>query len=276
MRLGGTVFNWGKDPALFAQKHVEKGFTAAVCPDFLNAGDTAMNTLFVRELEQRGILFAEVGAWCNPLSRDQKLAEQNIEHMIERLALAEELGAKTCVNILGTYTGKSWYGPHPDNYSADFFAQAVDVARRLVDAVKPKRTTLSFEMMPYNFLDHPKAYCKFLKAVDRPGVAVHFDPCNCINSPHLYCHITQFLEEAFALFGSQIVSVHLKDIALLDEPVTAMFQEVLPGAGHMDYHTLLRCLNRLDSDTPAIIEHLPDEQSFDAAAAYISEVQASL
>ena len=51
MRLGGTVFNWGKDPALFAQKHVEKGFTAAVCPDFLNAGDTAMNTLFVRELE---------------------------------------------------------------------------------------------------------------------------------------------------------------------------------------------------------------------------------
>ena len=96
-----------------------------------------MNTLFVRELEQRGILFAEVGAWCNPLSRDQKLAEQNIEHMIERLALAEELGAKTCVNILGTYTGKSWYGPHPDNYSADFFAQAVDVARRGVDAVKP-------------------------------------------------------------------------------------------------------------------------------------------
>ena len=28
MRLGGTVFNWGKDPALFAQKHVEKGITA--------------------------------------------------------------------------------------------------------------------------------------------------------------------------------------------------------------------------------------------------------
>lgn len=276
MKLGGSVFNWNNDPILFAQRHVEKGFTAAVCPDFLKAGDSVTNGYFLKELKKHNIIFAEVGAWCNPLSKDPQQASQNINHMIERLTLAEELGAKTCVNILGTFTDKSWYGPHPDNYSSDFFAQAVDVARKVVDAVKPKHTTLSFEMMPYNFLDSPKAYLKFLDAVDRDCIAVHFDPCNCINHPYLYCHITDFLEEAFTLFGSKIASVHLKDIALLDEPVTAMFQEVLPGTGHMDYPTLLRCIDQLNPDLPAIIEHLPDESSFDKAANYIRQVQASL
>lgn len=102
---------------------------------------------------------------------DKKQAEKNIQYMIERLRLAEELEAATCVNILGTKQKETWFGPHKDGYTEDFFKEAVEVSRYIIDTVKPQRTKLSFEMMPYYFLDSPEAYVIFLNAVDRREAA---------------------------------------------------------------------------------------------------------
>ncbi len=267
MRLGGPVFRWDDDPALFALRHQEKGYRAATCPKFLKAGDTALNQQFVWEAAKRDVIFAEVGAWSNPLSPDMAEAEKNIAYMTERLALAEEIGAKTCVNVVGSGTTDSWYGPHASNYTKDFFDHAVDVVRRIIDAVNPKRTTLSFEIMPYTFLDGPEDYLRFLDAVDRKAAGVHFDPCNCVNSPRRYYQIGAFLEQCFYLMGNKIVSIHLKDIKLLTNRITVVFEEVPIGQGGMDYITLLRRIGRLDPDTPAILEHLNSEEEYDGAAA---------
>ena len=277
MKLGGPVFGIetkeGKaDPAAFAEAHVKAGYQAAYCPEFLHPGQKE-NNLFSKELMKRGILWAEAGAWCNPLTADEKEARKNREYMIERLALAEELGAKTCVNIAGTFSSENWYGPHEGNYSEDFFALAVDTVRYVLDAVKPRRTTFSVEIMPYNFLDGPQAYLHFLKAVDRKQAAVHLDPCNCICSPRIYCHISDFLKEAFSLLGDRIVSVHLKDITMEQNTFTAAFREVPPGEGHMDYPLLLRLLNHLPADTPAMLEHLPDEAAYRKAFSFVRRIQ---
>ena len=266
MRLGGPVFRWEDDPELFARRHQEKGYQAATCPKFLKAGDTALNQKFLQEMEKRDIIVAEVGAWSNPLSPDRKEAEKNIAYMTERLALAEEMNAKTCVNVVGSGTTETWYGPDAANYTKDFFDHAVDVTRRIIDAVHPKRTRLSFEIMPYSFLDGPEEYLQFIKSVDRPAVGVHFDPCNCVNSPRRYYHLTPFLERCFDLLGDKIVSIHLKDIKLLVNRITVVFEEVPIGCGGMDYLTLLRRINRLPQDTPAILEHLNSEEEYDAAA----------
>lgn len=267
MRLGGPVFRWEDDPELFARRHQEKGYRAATCPKFLKAGGTALNQKFLRELQKRDVTVAEVGAWSNPLSPDKEEAEKSIAYMTERLALAEEMGAATCVNVVGSGTAATWYGPDAANYTRDFFDHAVDVVRRIIDAVQPKRTRLSFEIMPYSFLDGPQEYLQFLKAVDRPAAGVHFDPCNCVNSPRRYYHLTPFLEQCFDLLGDKMVSVHLKDIKLLVDRITVVFEEVPIGRGGMDYLTLLRRINRLPKDTPAILEHLGSEEEYDAAAA---------
>lgn len=266
VRLGGPVFRWENDPELFALRHEEKGYRAASCPGFLTAGDTDTNCRYVQALKNRDIVIAEVGAWCNPLAADRKEAEKNIAYMTERLFLAEEIGAKTCVNVVGSAGEATWFGPHFNNYSADFFALAVETARRILDAVHPRRTTLSFEIMPYCFLDGPEEYLRLLKAIDRKGTAVHFDPCNCVNSPRLYYHMREFLENAFRLLGPQMISLHCKDIRLKPEPVTVMFEEVPIGQGNMDYVTLLQHANLLADDTPMMLEHLEGENAYDAAA----------
>ena len=147
MRLGGTVFYNGTNPEEYALAHVAKGFKAAVCPWWLQNTPEDIEA-FKAAMKKHDIRIAEVGAWCNPLDPNPETAEKNIQYMIERLRLAEALEADTCVNILGSKSGVHWDGPCKEGYSEEFFNEAVAVMQRVIDAVNPTHTRLSFEMMP--------------------------------------------------------------------------------------------------------------------------------
>ena len=263
MRLGGPVFIKGNDPEEFALAHVKKGFKAAYCPPEIQIGMTNEIAKHRQALEKHDIVLAEVGVWNNPLSHDKEEAKKAFDYAVSRLALAEELGAKCCVNVVGSWYGGNWYGPCAENYTDDFFAYAVEVSRKIIDAVKPVRTKMTFELMPFVFLDSPAEYVRFLKALDRPSAGVHFDPANCIYSPRLLFGNAAFFEDAFKIFNNDIVSLHLKDINIRTEPVSVLLDEVPIGEGQLDYISLLRLIARLPKDTPAMLEHLPEEAVYD-------------
>lgn len=275
MRFGGPVFVESEDPEVIARAHVEKGYRAAFCPKFLQQSKADQVSAVRRAFEANEVIIAEVGAWCNPLSQDAAESEKNISYVAERLALADDVGARCCVNIVGTWYKKNWYGPCAENFGDDFFAHAVDVSRRIIDMVKPKKAKMTFEIMPFSFLDSPQDYMRFLRAVDRPTAGIHFDPINCINSPRVYFNSTAFFEEAFKLFGNNIVSMHLKDIYLKPEPVSVILEEVPIGTGGIDYVTLLRMIGKLPPDTPALLEHLPNEAAYMEASCAVKRFSQS-
>ena len=124
MRLGGNVFYQGTDPVEYALAHVKKGFGAALCPDWISLEDRVKLEEFKAVMKEYEVRIAEVGAWCNPMHPDRREAEANIQYMIGRLRLAQELEAATCVNILGTKQTGYWCGPHKDCYSENFFEEA--------------------------------------------------------------------------------------------------------------------------------------------------------
>ncbi len=266
MRLGGNVFYHGTDPEGYALAHVKKGFGAALCPDWIRLEEPTKLNEFKEVMKTYDIRIAEVGAWCNPLHPDKAEAESKIQYMISRLRLAEELEAATCVNILGTKQTGYWCGPHKDCYTEEFFEEAVAVSQRIIDAVKPVHTKLSFEMMPYVFLDSPQEYLRFLEAVDRDAAGVHLDICNIMNCPRRFYGNAEFMKETFALLKDKIVTLHLKDIAMDEESLTVAFKEVLLGTGGMDYVTLMQEISKLPVDTPAMLEHLETEKEYDMAA----------
>jgi sugar phosphate isomerase/epimerase len=271
MRLGGPVFYQGSDPEEFVLAHVEKGYKAAYCPGGIQAGMTADIAKYRQALDKHDIVLAEVGIWNNPLSRDKEAAKKAFDYAVSRLALADELEARCCVNVLGTWYEGNWYGPCAENYSDEFFAYAVEVSRRIIDAVKPTRTKMTFEIMPYMFLDSPAEYMRFLKALDRPSAAVHFDPANCIYSPRLLYNSGAFFEEAIRIFKNDIASVHLKDINLRTEPSSVLLDEVPIGEGKLDYVRLLQLIqSNLPKDTPVMLEHLPNEAAYDKAITSIN------
>lgn len=269
MRLGGTVFYEGTDPEEYALAHVKKGFAAALCPDWLSLDKPAEIDEFKRAMKKHDICIAEVGAWCNPLHPDKKEAEEKIQYMIKCLQLAEELEAVTCVNILGTKSTKNWYAPTKAGYSKEFFDEIVSVSQRIIDAVKPVHTKLSFEMMPYYFLDSAQEYVRFLEAVDRKEAGVHLDICNTINHPRLLYQNEEHIRKTFETLRDKIVTLHLKDITLSPDTFTVEFKEVPIGTGDLAYETLMDSIKTLPPDTPAIIEHLQTEEQYDAATAAV-------
>ncbi len=276
IRLGGPIFYEGNDPEEFAWFHKERGYSAALCPEWAQAGNTLENQRICEVMRQNDIVIAEVGAWCNPFNPDPTLEKQARDYMKERLYLADELDARTCVNVLGSLGG-GICGSHPDNFTQAFFDACVDMAREVIDAVKPVRAKLSFEIMPFTFLDGAEGYIKFLKAVDRKEAAVHLDPANCISNPRNYYNNATYLEDVIATLGPLTVSYHLKDLKMRDEGATLpMFEEVLIGKGNINYVHLLRAIDATPGEHLCIMEHLLSDRYYRKNAAMIRIVAESI
>ena len=191
------------------------------------------------------------------------------------MALAEAVAARCCVDIAGSFNPTVWYGPDTKNLSQEFFDLTVENCRKVIDAVKPKQTTFSIEMMGWNLPDGPDEYLRLIKAVDRPAFAVHMDVCNAINSPRRFYGNADFIRECFAKLGKWTVSCHAKDLAFIPE-MNVHFKEVVPGTGQVDYATYLREISKLSVDAPLMLEHLQTPEEYDAGRAYIQSVGARI
>ena len=270
IRLGGPVFLQSDDPAQLAHEHRRLGYSAAYCP-------TAQSTDTVRIREIRNVfaaedvVIAEVGAWKNMLDPDATTRKGNLAYVMERLALADAVGARCCVDIAGSYNPKYWYGMNSKNLSREFFDATVQNTRQVIDAVKPTRTHFAIEMMPWSLPDGPDSYLELIKAVDRRSFGVHLDVCNVINNPSRFYNNKAVIEECFRKLGQWVASCHAKDLAWVPE-YNVHFAEVIPGRGEIDYATYLGELSKLPVDVPLMLEHLKTPEEYDEGRAYIRRV----
>ncbi len=215
-------------------------------------------------------MIAETGAWSNPLSPDESIRQAALEKCRLMLALADEIGARCCVNIAGS-RGVKWDGPHPADLTPETFDLIVETVRAIIDAVQPKRTYYTLEPMPWMYPDSAESYLELIRAIDRPRFGVHFDPVNLVNSPLRYFRSADLVREFVARLGPQIRVVHAKDTHLEDR-LTVHLNETRPGLGELDYRVLLAELDGLDPELPLLLEHLPEESEYDQAAAYVRGV----
>ena len=273
MRLGGPVFTEFATPEEWVRAVRGKGYTTAYCPCGPQDPDPAV-AAYESAAQQAGIVIAEVGAWSNPLSRDEPTRRAAIRLCQERLALADRIGARCCVNIAGS-RGARWDGPHADNYTEATFDLIIETVRGIIDAVKPTRTFYALETMPWMLPDSTASYERLIRVIDRPAFAVHFDPVNLICSPRLYYATGDLIREFLRRLGPWVRSCHAKDI-ILAETLTTHLDETRPGLGGLDYRTYLTALSRLDADVPLLLEHLKTEADYDLAAAHIRAVAAEL
>jgi sugar phosphate isomerase/epimerase len=263
LRLGAPVSVEGGDPDALARAYRAKGYRAAYCPD-VRPDDEARVRDTVAAFARHDVVIAEVGRWVNLLDADPQKRKKNVETVTGGLALAEAVGARCCVDIAGSFSTTSWFGPHPENLSERFFDAAVENARAIIDAVKPTRTTFCYEMMAWSLPDSPDACLRMVKAVDRKAFAVHLDPCNLVNSPTRYYGSSDLVRECYRKLGPLVASVHAKDLAW-DVEMAVHFREVRIGQGSIDYGVLLAEHARHAPLAPLMLEHLPTDAEYDAA-----------
>ena len=260
VRIGAPTYFSEADPVAWAKNAREQRYRAVYAPNVsLNDADRIKA---VREaVEQNDLVIAEVGRWVNLMDADPEKRKANLNLVIEGLALADELNAKCCVDIAGSLDPETWYGPHPNNVSDDFFDMAVENARKIIDAVNPKRAVFAYEIMGWAIPDTPENYLRLLRAIDRKGFGVHIDVCNMINSPDKFWNNARLTNEAFDLLGQWIVSAHAKDLRWQRE-MNIHFVECPLGEGVLDYVTLLNRLATLPQDVPLMIEHMKDHEEY--------------
>ena len=140
---------------MLAKAHRDLGYRAAYAPSDLSVTDKDRIAGLVREFARQDVVIAEVGAWKNMLDPDPEKRRQNMAYVTEKLALAELLGARNCVDIAGSYDPNLWYAQNPRNLSQEFVDATVENCRKLIDTVKPQRTCFSIEMMPWSFPHRP-------------------------------------------------------------------------------------------------------------------------
>jgi sugar phosphate isomerase/epimerase len=269
MRLGGPIFAKWDGPEEWAAAVRALGYRAAYCP-LPESADDATVRAFEQAAAQADVVIAEVGAWSNPLSPNEETSKTALRLCRERLALADRIGARCCVNIAGS-RGEQWDGHDPLNLTPETFDRIVEYVRAIIDDVKPTRTYYSLETMPWMYPNSVESYERLLRAIDRPAFAVHFDPVNLVCSPELYYSTGALIRDFVERLGSHIKSCHAKDI-LLSGRLTTHLDETRPGQGGLDYPAFLRAVATLPADTPVMLEHLPDEAEYAAAAQHVRSV----
>lgn len=270
IRLGGPVFHAPKDPEGMALAYRKLGYRAAYCPG-VALNDKERIRDIAAAFAKHDVAIAEVGRWVNLLDADPAKRAANLKTVTEGLALAEAIGARCCVDIAGSYNPKCWYGPDPGNYSQKFFDEVVENARKIIDAVKPKRTKFTYEAMGWAIPDGPDSYLRLIKAVDRPAFGVHLDPCNMINCPERFYNTTALLNECFDKLGPWIASCHAKDLTW-DVEMNVHFREVTVGAGSIDFVTYLKRIASLPNDVTLMIEHMAGPEEYDKARKHLLDL----
>ena len=270
MRLGGPLFKPFDDPDGWINALRYHGYAAAYCP-LKVAEDPDLVRAYAQAAKEDNIVIAEVPAFGNnPICLDAEIRKKGTETCQQRLALSDQIGARCCVNVTGSRSHQGT-GPDEDNYGDDTFDLIVQSVRDIIDAVKPTRTFYALEMMPWAYPDSPDSNLDLLRAVDRPQFAVHLDPVNIVNNPRRYYHNAELIRDCFLKLGPYIKSCHAKDI-LLHNRLTVHLDEVRPGLGNLDYRTFLTELNKLDPNTPLMLEHLKGEEEYTKAAEHVRSV----
>jgi sugar phosphate isomerase/epimerase len=270
IRLGAPVPGPSDDPEELALAHRKLGYRAAYCPP-VEIADRDRIRAIAKAMAKHDVTIAEVGRWVNLLDADPAERKANLEKVTEGLALADAIGARCCVDIAGSYNKAFWYGPHPENISPKFFDAAVENARKIIDAVRPKRAKFGYEMMGWALPDSPAAYLEMIRAIDRPAFACHLDPCNIVNSPRRFYANATLINECFDQLGPWIVSCHAKDLTW-DVEMNVHFREVTVGTGAIDYRTYLKRVADLGGDVPLMLEHCPTAEEYDRGRRYLLEL----
>lgn len=269
IRLGGPLLKKFEDPGEWSAGMREAGYSAAYCPVQVGAPAELVRA-YETEARKADITIAEVGVWRNAISPNEEKRQEALQRSKECLALADEIGARCCVNVSGSRHAERWAAPHPDNLKDETFDMIVEMCRSIIDAVNPTRTYFTIEPMPWSFPYTADTNLKLMKAVERKQFAIHLDPVNMVNSPILFYRSGDLIRECFDKLGPYIRSCHAKDLTLRDDIYTTQLSEIRIGLGGLDYATYLREVSRFP-EIPLMMEHMRP-QEYSEAAAYLRSV----
>ena len=267
MYLGTSSSLAHTSPQDWAAKHKALGLKTVNFPVDYTAGEENYMA-YKTAADEAGLTIAEVGVWRNTLAADPAERKKWIDYAVDQLKMADRIGARCCVNVVGTPYGPRWDGGYRENFSEEAWTLTVRMIQEIIDRAQPQHTKFSIESMPWMIPSSPDEYVRLMEAVNREAFGAHLDVVNMITSPERYFFNDRFLEECFTKLKGKICSCHLKDINLKQE-YTFQLEECACGKGTLDIELYAKLATAEDPQMPMIIEHLTTDEEYIASVEYV-------
>ena len=256
-------------PEDWAAKHKTLGLNTVNFPVSCTEGEEKIMA-YKKAADEAGLTIAEVGVWKNTLAADLTERQKWIDYAVEELKMADRIGARCCVNVVGTPYGPRWDGGYRENFSDELWTMAVKMIQEIIDRAQPQQAKFSIESMPWMIPSSPDEYVRLMEAVNREAFGAHLDVVNMITSPDRYFFNDRFLEECFTKLKGKICSCHLKDINLKEE-YTFQLEECACGKGTLDIELYAKLATAEDPEMPMIIEHLTTDEEYLESVEYVKK-----
>jgi sugar phosphate isomerase/epimerase len=207
-----------------------------------------------------GLEIAQANGWYEALvNPDDALRLQGVLGLQALVRIARQVDApSTYVRPGGLNPNGHWLA-HPENHSPRTFERLIDSLKKVAVVAEGEGMLLAIEGHVLSVLDTPQRVRDLLDAVASPCLKFNTDPVNFIGAVRDVHDTRPVLNQLFDLLGADTVVAHAKDLALQDSLVVHI-DEVVIGAGTLDYGLFLRRFEEICPDAYILIEHLPDEK----------------
>lgn len=161
---------------------------------------------------------AGIGIWglsatFNAIDPDTRRRERSIENARVLIGNAPTLGAGVVTLCTGTRDRTDMWLAHPDNMSADAWADLRATLDRLTPAAAEAGTVLGIEPEPGNVIRNTATAQRLLAELgdDARHIGIVLDPANLL-TPETLDAQTRVLTEAFGELAPYVVAVHAKNV----------------------------------------------------------------
>jgi sugar phosphate isomerase/epimerase len=148
----------------------------------------------------------------------------------------------------------SWTS-HPDNFLPESLERLIDTLKPIAKKAELEGVTLVMETHAVSIMDSPETCKQVVEAVGSDRLRIVMDAVNHFQTLKQVYNSADRLNHIFDVMGPIAPVAHIKDIRVSNGLVLHIDEEV-PGEGVLDFPTLLRRFDALDSDGYGLIEHL--------------------
>ncbi|UJF34986.1 sugar phosphate isomerase/epimerase family protein [Paenibacillus hexagrammi] len=204
------------------------------------------------QFHRAGIRIGVLGCYINPVHPDPQQRRLEIDRFKEHIRYARDFGT----SIVATETGdlKTYIGVDEQKYEEIGWRILRETVEELAEEADKRGVFIGLEPVYTHTLSSTEKMVRILEEVPTGNLGVVFDPVNLL-PPSSMENQDEFLDEAFAAFGSRIVLAHLKDVRLHD----GKLEQVRSGLGQFQTSSFLEKLHLQKPLIDISLEQLTDE-----------------
>ncbi|HVX46637.1 MAG TPA: sugar phosphate isomerase/epimerase [Mycobacteriales bacterium] len=195
-----------------------------------------------------GVRICAVSGTYNMIHADPDVRRAGTQQCLGVIAGAPRLGTDVVTLCTGTRTVESMWRAHPDNTSAQAWADLRATFDELLPAAEAAGVRLGVEPEPSNVIRDTEQAVRLVNELgtDARHIAVVLDPANLLN-PAALSEQESDLTRGFRELGERACAVHAKDL-------TTDGRFGPPGTGILDYDLVHRLYDELPVIVPVVIQ----------------------